>query len=299
MQTTTLEKPSFVSLWWRAARPKTLAAGVVPVIVGAGAALGTGEVRWPAVALALLCSLLIQVGTNLANDVFDYEKGADTSARLGPARATQAGWVTPRQMRAAMMLVFAAAVAAGGVLVVLGGWPILLIGILAVASGIAYTGGPYPLGYNGLGDLFVFVFFGPVAVAGTAYLAYGAWSPVAVAAGLPVGALSAAILVVNNLRDRHTDAAAGKKTLAVRFGDRFARREYAALLILAYVGVVPLAAVGATPFVMLSFGSLPLAVKTGRRLAAVDGAALNPLLGETARLLLVFGLLLAVGLAVA
>lgn len=280
-----------------AARPKTLAAGVVPVLVGAGAAAGAGDMRVPPIAAALVCSVLLQVGTNLANDVFDFEKGADTAARLGPVRATQAGWVTPAQMRAAMVLVFGLAVALGAYLVAVGGWPILVIGVLAVASGVAYTGGPFPLGYHGLGDVFVFVFFGLVAVAGTAYVGGGGAAPLALLAGVPVGALATAILVVNNLRDRATDALVGKRTLAVRFGEPFARREYAILIGAAYLCLPMLVAAGAGLPALAPLASLPLARRTWRKFAAADGAALNPLLADTGRLLAVFGALLALGLA--
>ncbi|HZX40466.1 MAG TPA: 1,4-dihydroxy-2-naphthoate polyprenyltransferase, partial [Myxococcaceae bacterium] len=219
--------------WLLAARPKTLTAAVVPVLVGTGLALGQGRAAlWPALA-ALAGAVLIQVGTNLTNDYYDFRKGADTHERVGPTRVTQSGLIAPQTVLAAGAACFALAVVVGISLVVRGGWPFVIIGLASVLAGWAYTGGPYPLGYNGLGDLFVMVFFGLVAVPGTFYaqalqLAPGFW-PAAVA----IGATGTMILVVNNLRDLETDARAGKHTLVVRFGRGFGRAEYLALLVVA------------------------------------------------------------------
>jgi 1,4-dihydroxy-2-naphthoate octaprenyltransferase len=230
--------------------------------------------------------------------VFDYEKGADTSERLGPTRAVQAGLISPGEMRRGMLLVFGLALALGIYLTTVSGPLILVIGLSSIASAIAYTGGPYPLGYHGLGDVFVFVFFGLVAVCGTAFVEIGRVPALSVACALPVGALATAILVVNNLRDRVTDAGAGKRTLAVRFGRGFAITQYRALIAVSYLTPVALAISRATGAeALLPILSLPLALKTERAVNASEGRALNPLLAATAKLLLVFGILFALGLA--
>lgn len=249
-----------LQIWLLASRPKTLPAAAAPVIVGTAVALSDGVFRlWPALA-ALLGALLIQIGTNFANDVFDFKKGADTQERLGPLRVTQAGLLSPKQVMVGMWLVFALAVMVGLYLVYVGGWPIVAIGILSIVSGIAYTGGPFPLGYNGLGDLFVFIFFGLVAVGGTYYVQAGSVGVASIWAAIPIGLLATAILIVNNLRDIETDRQAGKKTLAVRFGVKGAQTEYLLVVALAYL--TPLigwlvAAIPATT--LLTWLSLPLA----------------------------------------
>ena len=284
--------------WVLAARPRTLTAAVVPVAVGTAVAAQAGGVRVAPAAAALLGAVFLQIGTNFANDVFDFEKGADGSDRLGPLRVTQAGLLSPRAVRTGMWAAFALATVCGAYLALIAGWPIVAIGIASIASGIAYTGGPYPLGYHGLGDLFVLVFFGVVAVCGTVFVQTGAVPPLAVAASIPVGAIATAILVVNNLRDRESDARAGKRTLAVRFGRRFAIGEYGLLLFLAYATPALLVASGHVGwFALLPWASAPMALARMRRVARDDGAALNASLGGTARLLLVFGLLFATGLA--
>jgi 1,4-dihydroxy-2-naphthoate octaprenyltransferase len=271
----------------------------VPVIVGTAVAIGEGVFRLGPALAALLGALLIQIGTNLANDVFDYQKGADTTARLGPLRVTQAGLLSPGQVLAGMWLTFGLAVLIGIYLVVLGGWPIVVIGLLSIASGIAYTGGPFPLGYRGLGDLFVFIFFGLVAVCGTYYVQAGAVSTAAWWASVPIGLLATAILVVNNLRDIDTDRAAGKKTLAVRFGAKGAQAEYALLVGLAYFvpGVMGLTGIS-TPWVLLVWLSIPLAIRQMRFVFTETGRVLNQALAGTARLELIYGLLFSVGLAI-
>ncbi|HEY3668754.1 MAG TPA: 1,4-dihydroxy-2-naphthoate octaprenyltransferase, partial [Polyangiaceae bacterium] len=199
-----------LAAWVLASRPKTLSAAAVPVLVGTACASARGPVRWGTALASLLGALLLQVGANFANDVFDYEKGADTAARLGPTRAVQAGLISAKSMRRGMTLVFLAALALGLYLTSVAGPIILLIGCASIASAIAYTGGPYPLGYHGLGDVFVFVFFGLVAVCGTVFVELGSVPGLAIWCSLPVGALATAILVVNNLRDRETDLGAGK-----------------------------------------------------------------------------------------
>ena len=208
-------------VWLLAARPATLPAAVVPVLVGTAAALHGGvQLQIGPFVAALVAALLIQIGTNFANDVFDFHKGADTAERLGPPRVTQSGLVPPEQVLIATFVTFGLAALVGVYLVLVGGWPILVVGVLSILAGLAYTGGPWPLGYHSLGDLFVFIFFGVVAVVGSAYLQTLTITPLAVWASFPVGLLVTAILVVNNLRDIDTDRQVGKKTLAVRLGRR-------------------------------------------------------------------------------
>jgi 1,4-dihydroxy-2-naphthoate octaprenyltransferase len=253
----------------------------------------------PALA-ALVGALLLQIGANFANDVFDFEKGADTAERIGPTRAVQAGLITPKAMRGGMAVVFLLALALGAYLTSVAGPLILAIGIASILSAIAYTGGPYPLGYHGLGDVFVLIFFGFVAVGGTALVQLGRVPELALFAALPVGSLATAILVVNNLRDIETDRRAGKRTLAARFGERFALGEYALLLAVAYVVPVLLFLTERSgPFVLLPWASAPLAIALLRAVRRERGRALNPILGRTAMLVLIHGLLFAVGLAVA
>jgi 1,4-dihydroxy-2-naphthoate octaprenyltransferase len=293
------QPPGKIQIWFLAARPKTLPAAASPVVVGAAVAIGEQVFNLLPALAALVGALFIQIGANLANDVFDYKKGADTAERLGPMRVTQAGLLTPGQVLAGMGFTFGVAALAGLYLIWVGGWPVVVIGLLSIISGIAYTGGPFPLGYKGLGDLFVFVFFGLVAVCGTYYVQAGTVSAVAVWAAAPMGLLTTAILVVNNLRDIDTDRAVGKKTLAVRLGARGAQLEYLLLLIGSYV-VPPLMwlAGGSTPWVMLSWLSIPLAVSLWQQILREKGRALNVALAGTARLALVYGLLLSVGLMI-
>jgi 1,4-dihydroxy-2-naphthoate octaprenyltransferase len=287
----------FWANWLLAIRPATFSAAVAPVLVGAAAASADGEFRPLVFAATLAAALFIQIGTNMANDLFDFERGADTADRLGPPRVTQSGLITPGQVRAGVYVAFVAATAIGLYLVTEGGWPILAIGILALAAGIAYTGGPWPLGYHGLGDAFAFVFFGLVAVVGTYYLQTEELSAVAFIAALPVGLTVTAILVVNNLRDINTDRRAGKMTLAVRLGDRNTRLQYALLVLGAY-GLLPfLMLVDAGPGALLGYVSLPLALYlVGGVLSGAGGHALNPVLKRTSQLHLCLGALLALGL---
>ena len=291
-------RPGSFGAWVLASRPKTLSAAAVPVLVGTACAASRGSVKWGPALASLGGALLLQIGANFANDVFDYEKGADTAERLGPTRAVQAGLLSARAMRVGMIVVFALALGIGCYLTAVSGFVILLIGLASIASAIAYTGGPYPLGYNGLGDLFVFIFFGLVAVCGTTYVELGAVPGLALACSVPVGALATAILVVNNLRDRVTDAAVGKRTLAVRFGRDFALGQYRAILIVSYLTPVLLVLTRAAhPGALLPLVSLPLALKTERGVRTSEGRALNPLLAGTAKLLMIFGILFSLGLA--
>lgn len=291
--------PSLPRVWLLATRPATLTAALSPVMVGAAAAWrssGGAGYRWGAVAAALLGATFIQVGTNLANDVFDFEKGADTAERLGPTRVTQAGLLTPGQVRAGMVASFSLATVAGVYLTAVAGPAVVAIGVASIASGVAYTGGPYPLGYNGLGDVFVFAFFGLVAVCGTAFVALGSVPPLALALAVPVGALATAVLVVNNVRDHRTDVRAGKRTLVVRLGRRFGVAEYVACWIAALAVPVALAASRRAPWMLLPLLTAPLAVALSGRVATVEGRPLNPVLGATAGALLLHSLLTTVGL---
>ena len=282
--------------WLLAARPKTLTAAVVPVVVGTGLALGEGmAVVWPALA-ALSGAVLIQIGTNLTNDYYDFRKGADTHDRVGPTRVTQSGLIAPQTVLAAGAACFTLAVAVGIFLVARGGWPFVVIGLASVLAGWAYTGGPYPLGYHGLGDLFVMVFFGLVAVPGTFYAQALRLVPVVWPAAVAVGATGTMILVVNNLRDMETDARAGKHTLVVRFGRRFGRAEYVALLLLALAMPAAMVVLGWARWpVLLALLAIPLAWPPLSRVLRTTGTTLNPALGGTARFQAAFGLLLALG----
>ena len=298
--------------WVIAARPQTLPAAAAPVAVGVGLALGDGVFApLPALA-ALVGAALIQIGTNFANDYYDAVNGADTDDREGFTRVTAGGLIEPPSVKRAMWLTFAAAILLGTYLVWVGGVPILVIGLLSVASGVAYTGGPYPLGYHGLGDLFVFVFFGLVAVTGTYYVqaaavvnpAFGTLVPgselvplAAVVASLPVAALSTNILVVNNVRDREEDATTGKRTLAVRFGYGFARGEFLLFTGAAYAVPVVFALDG-QPTALLPLLTLPYAASVARTVVTeTSGDLLNPALESTGKLLAAHAALFAVGLA--
>ena len=283
--------------WATAVRPKTLAAAVVPVAVGSAVAQDVGSFAPGPALAALVGALLIQVGTNFANDVYDAEKGADTADRLGPTRAVASGMLSPTQVKRGMAVVFGLAVAVGCYLTSVVGWEIFALGLVCIAAGIAYTGGPFPLAYNGLGDVFVMVFFGFVAVAGTTYVQLGSVSGLALIAAVPVGTLATALLVVNNVRDEATDASVGKRTLVVLLGRRFATAEYFAMLIAAYlVPALLLAGGNFEPTILLPWLTAPLAVKLFARLRRETGPALNDVLAGTAKLLLLFGVLFAVGL---
>jgi 1,4-dihydroxy-2-naphthoate octaprenyltransferase len=285
-----------------ASRPATLPAAAVPVIVGAAAAVAQGAAFKSLVfAATLVSALLIQVGTNFANDYSDFHRGADHEGRLGPLRVTQSGLIGHAAVRRGIAVAFGLALLPGAWLAWLGGWPILIIGVISIVAGLAYTGGPWPLGYHGLGDVFVFIFFGIVAVTGTAYLQLGAWSPFALAVAVPIGLLVTNILVVNNLRDLPTDRAAGKRTLAVHLGERGARLQYVLLMAIAYLVPTILAFEGGRRvWMLLPLLSAPLAIALARRiLGGLAGRALNPVLERTGQLLLVFGLLLAAGLLLA
>jgi 1,4-dihydroxy-2-naphthoate octaprenyltransferase len=294
-----MEKPTFFQIWWMAIRPKTLPAAASGVVMGSALAWMDGSFQpLPALA-ALMVALLLQIGSNVANDVFDFERGADTSERQGPLRVTQAGLLTPAQVKRGLWVIFGLAAAFGLYLAFLRGWAVIAIGLAAILSAIAYTGGPFPLGYHGLGDVFVFVFFGVAAVAGTYFVQVGSVSAAAWWMSVPVGLIITAILVVNNLRDIENDRKAGKRTLAVRFGERGTRVEYAMCLSIAYLILPALVVTKIVPaWSMLSWLSLPLAWKTWRVVATQKGRPLNAALAGTGQVALLFSLLFWVGMAV-
>lgn len=284
--------------WMLAARPKTLWAGAGPVFMGTAMAAADGVLHPVAALCALTGALLIQIGTNFANDYFDFVKGTDTAERVGPTRATQAGLVTPAQMRNATIVVFALAFLSGLYLVYRGGTPILVLGLVSILCGVLYTGGPYPLGYLGLGDLFVLAFFGPVAVGGTYYVQALALPSLPLIAGLAPGLISCAILTANNLRDADGDVKTGKRTLAVRFGKAFARAEFVATLLIGVVGVT-LVLVALAPAhwkVLVAFVAILPALKPLKTvLSRAEGAALNGVLADTGKVLLIYSVLFSIG----
>ncbi|MBI3618010.1 MAG: 1,4-dihydroxy-2-naphthoate polyprenyltransferase [Candidatus Omnitrophica bacterium] len=283
--------------WLLAVRPKTLPAGVAPVLMGTIMAFGDGIGHVPTALVCLLTALLLQIGTNLANDYYDFKKGADTIDRVGPTRVTQAGLIPPEQVKAAFIGVFALAALASVWLVMRGGWPIAVLAVLAILSGIFYTAGRHPLGYMGLGDLLVFIFFGPVAVAGTYYVQSLELNSAIVFAGVAPGLFSVAILTVNNLRDIDSDRKSGKNTLAVRFGRGFALSEYLFCVLGACVVPVFIYMFIEDHLLILVSSAISLAaiptIKTV--LTRTEGVALNAALASTARLLLIYSVLFATG----
>lgn len=292
-------RPSTLRIWLLAARPATLPAALAGVVVGLGAALGVGaSFRLDTALGCVAVALLLQVVANFANDLSDFRRGADTPDRMGPVRVAAAGFVTERQLEVAIAITIGMAGVTGLWLATIGGPVIVGLGVLAVAAALAYTGGPLPYGYHGLGEVFVFVFFGLVAVIGTAYLQAGRLEPLFVVAAIPVGTLTTGILVVNNLRDIPTDRAAGKRTLAVMLGAKATQVEYSLLLLVAFVVPVGLAVGGRAPWVLAPLFSMPLAIPLLRSVRGFrEPGELNSVLKGTARLSLVFSLLFGLGLA--
>jgi len=286
---------SGLRIWVMAARVRTLPAAVAPVLVGTSLAIHDGDFDPIAFACALLGALFIQVGTNLSNDYSDARRGADTEDRLGPVRVTAGGLVPPRQVLVATYVSFGLAVLCGVYLIAVAGPVLLLIGAASILAGVLYTGGPRPYGYEGLGELFVFLFFGLVAVTGSYYVQIQELPWVAFALAVPVGLIASAILVVNNVRDLETDRRAGKRTLAVRLGRPRTRLLYAGMLVVAYLslGVVCL---GLREWVFLPFATVPLAVRLARIVRSrTDGPSLNGALAGTGALQLAFCVLLGAG----
>jgi 1,4-dihydroxy-2-naphthoate octaprenyltransferase len=280
--------------WILAARPRTLGAAVVPVLAGAALAFGAGSFDPLATLLIVICAVLIQIATNYFNDAIDHAKGADTAERLGPTRVTSSGLLAPRTVMRGGGVCLAVAVVLSIPLVLHGGWPILVIGVLSLFFAYAYTGGPFPLAYLGLGEIFVVLFFGLIAVAGTFYLNTLAWSAEALLAGLQIGLHSSVLLAVNNLRDIESDRAANKRTLAARFGLTFARRENAALIMTPFIFGIAWLPLGYLWAFLLPVMTLPLAWWLARAcLAASPDRSVNQLLAQAAALHAAFGLLLA------
>ncbi len=288
---------SSLRIWLMAARIRTLPAAVAPVFVGTSLAGAAGIFRIGPFIAALLGSILIQIGTNLANDYSDARRGADTEDRLGPVRVTAGGLVPPRQVLIATYVTFGLAMVCGVYLVFAAGIELLFVGIASIAAGVLYTGGPKPYGYEGLGEIFVFLFFGVAAVTGSAFAQLEAWPSEAFVLSVPVGLLAAAILVVNNVRDLDTDKRAGKRTLAVRLGRERARTMYGLMVYLAYV-VAPLPWLmgSLSPWLLAPWLTLPLAVRLARTVRThADGPTLNEALAQTGMLQLAFCVLLSAG----
>jgi len=286
--------PSLIRIWLVAARLPTLSAAIAPVLVGTAAAHLSQVFRPISFLLALLAAMLIQLGTNFVNDLYDFRRGADSAERRGPVRGLQSGAITPEQVRRAIIATFGLALLIGVYLVATHGWPILIIGTASMLAGIAYTAGPWPLAYHGLGDVFVFLFFGVVAVVGSAYLQTGGVNVAAALASVAVGLLATAILVVNNLRDIDTDRSVGKRTLAVIAGRTGTKAEYALCFLIAYALPLAMRLSGVAFIWWLPWLTLPLAVFLVRNvLTSQEGPALNRALRWTGQLHLLFGLLFA------
>ena len=299
MNEVSIQNISKAESWFLASRPKTLLASVVPVIIGTSIAAYDKKFQPLAALIALICSLLIQIGTNFVNDLYDFLSGADTEERKGPVRVLASGLITIKEMRTAIILTFSVTFILGLYLVYLGGWIILLIGILSIMAGYAYTAGPFPLAYNGLGDIFVFIFFGLVATVGTHFVQALQFSYLALLASIPVGALITNILVVNNYRDIKEDMSAGKKTLAVIFGERFTRIQYVAGIVISYlVLIVVYFMFKQNLLVFLPLLSLPISVKLVKMIYTLHGKELNKTLELTAKFSALYGILFAVGILV-
>lgn len=285
-----------VRAWVLAIRPKTLPAAVSPVLLGSAVARHFGVLSIGPAFAALFGALMLQIASNLANDLFDHERGADQPDRLGPTRVVSSGILTGGEVRVGLGIVLLLALCAGAYLVGVAGPAIAVIGVLAILCALAYTAGPYPLGYHGLGELFVFIFFGLVAVTGTAYVELGAVPVMAWFAAVSQGALATNILVVNNLRDIEQDRRAEKRTLAVRFGERFCVIQYATLLVVAYLMPITLWVQGEARWPVLApLLTLPLALRVLIAVARIRGRELNDVLARTAQLMLLFGILFSVG----
>ena len=289
--------PPIWRVWLLAARPPTLPAAVAPVLVGTAVATIDGPFSVGLFFQVLAAAILIQIGVNFANDLSDFRRGADMPERLGPPRAVAQGWLTERQMLGGAVVVFGGAIAIGISLTIAAGWPILVAGAASCIAAVAYTGGPWPYGYHGLGDVICFAFFGVVAVMGSGYVQSGALTWELAAASIPVGCLVTSILVANNLRDIDTDRSAGKRTLAVVLGERATRLEYVLLVVIAFGAILVFAATGVLPrWTAIALAAVALAAPLCRVvLAGTSGVALIAVLKRTAMLHLAVGVLLAIG----
>jgi 1,4-dihydroxy-2-naphthoate octaprenyltransferase len=281
--------------WILASRPKTLSAAVVPVLIGT--ALAAPRINWILFGYALLGALFIQVGTNFVNDALDYEKGADTTERLGPLRVTQAGLLSANAVLRAAIVCFALAVLCGVPLILRGGWPIAIIGVTSIVAAYAYTGGPYPLAYNGLGELFVMVFFGFVAVGGSYYVQTLTIDAAVLVAGFAAGSLACVLLVINNLRDVIADEASNKKTMAVRLGEDFARLEVAFFSLAPFVAAMIIAQLRHHDWLLLPLADAFLALELIRKVNKSTGRELNRCLALAGAMQWIFGILFVCGSA--
>ncbi len=288
---------SRLGIWFSAARPKTLLAAVIPVMVGSSIAWRDGWLTWSAAGWCLLFALLVQIGTNLANDYFDYIKGADGLDREGPKRAVSSGQIAPAVMLRAFVIVFVLAFISGLNLITFRGWEMLPIGVLSILFGFAYTGGPFPLAYHGLGDFFVFLFFGLVAVMGSYYVQTGDLNLLPFLSAIPVGLLATNILVVNNYRDKETDKRVGKRTLVVLLGKKISRWQYAFSIFIAFLICIVLAILGYGSWILLPLLLVPYSIKLCILLnEGVSGEDYNHLLGKSAGLLMGYGILFSLGI---
>lgn len=289
---------SQLQYWWLAIRPKTLPAAAAPVAVGTAVAIEDAAFSFAPALAAFLGALLLQIAVNLANDYFDAKNSIDSKERLGPVRVTQSGLIAPAQVKVAMIICLVLAGLTFFYLTTVGGWTIFLIGIASVLAALAYSGGPYPLASHGLGELFVFIFFGLVAVCGTYWVQAVSLSGFVIIASIAPGLLISAIMVVNNLRDRDTDVKAGKNTLAVKIGKERTVTLYRLLVVLSYgVPVLLMLSAGAGVLVLLPGLTIPMAVSLCREIRKNSGSELNETLARTAKLSLLFCLLFAVGIA--
>ena len=286
-----------MNAWLLAARPKTLSAAVVPVLIGTS--LAPHPPHWLMFAYALIGALFIQIGTNLVNDALDYKKGADTAERVGPVRVTQAGLVSAERVMFAAYMCFAVAALCGIPLILRAGWPLLVIGVTSIAAAYAYTGGPYPLAYNGLGELFVMIFFGVIAVGGSYYVQTLTIDAAAILAGIAAGSLATVLLVINNLRDVPSDARTGKRTMAVRFGERFGRAEVVFFAAVPFIAAVVVALQRGRMWLALPVVAIPLAMVVVRCALKSSGAALNGCLAKAGALQWSFGILFVIGTLIA
>ncbi len=284
--------------WILAARPKTLSASVVPVLVGTALAYdGPMALHWIAFLGALFGAVFIQIGTNLVNDALDFQRGADTAERLGPLRVTQAGLLSSQAVLRGATISFFLAALCGIPLIMRGGWPIVVIGVTSIAAAYAYTGGPYPLAYQGLGELFVLIFFGFMAVGGSYYVQRLEFDPTALIAGFAVGCLAIVLLAVNNLRDVHNDRLSNKKTLVVRLGDSFGRAEIGACAAMPFIAVALIAYIRQQGTLLIPLLALPVVPRLVRCVQRAHGAEFNRCLVLAGALQWSFGILFAIGSA--
>lgn len=293
----TMERPSTFRIWYLAARPWTLPASLAPIIVGSAVAWHEGGFHLLTALLALLTALLLQIAANFANDALDFKKGTDTEGRVGPTRITSAGYVSYEGVMRATFIALGLAVLSGLYLVYRGGWPFLLLGVFALVAAVAYTGGPFPISYLGLGEIFVFIFFGLIAVTGTAYLQTGDVTALSLWASLIPGALIVGILIVNNYRDLEGDRIAHKRTVAVRIGPVNTRREYALMLVITAITPLAFWAVGwLDAWALVTVLAWPLLWGLWRQITTLTGPALNKTLGMTGRVAVVASVLFTIAL---